>query len=117
MCAVRLVRNRTLWRTLTGGDLVVNFTSVIKRQRLSGGVIHITPPWCIGSVGTSVPANLAPVVQRDSPWPARGPIIIAGQLIGLPARLPAASRLSPSYSRAWRGATGVLDPGVRPGLA
>jgi hypothetical protein len=36
---------------------------------------------------------------------------------GPAARLPAASRLSPSYSRAWRGTTGVLDPGVRPGIA
>ncbi len=114
MCAVWLVRFLTLWRTLTG---VVYYVMMIKRRSMSGGVIQISAPWCVGAVGTSVCANLAPVVQCDCPWPVRGLIIIAGQLIGLPARLPAATRLSPSYSRAWRGATGVLDPGVRPGLA
>ncbi len=98
---------------LTG---VMYYTMVIDKRSMSGGVIQISTPWRVGAVGTCVSANLAPVEQCDCPWPVRGPIIIAGQLIGLPARLPAATRLSPSYSRAWRGATGVLDPGVCPGL-
>ena len=62
---VRLLLFPTLWLTLTGGELAVLYTLVFIKQRLSGGVIHISPPCCGGVVVTGIPANLGPVVQRD----------------------------------------------------
>ena len=62
---VRLLLFPTLWLTLTGGELAVHYTLVFIKQRLSGGVIHISPPCCRGVLGSGIPANLGPVVQRD----------------------------------------------------
>ncbi len=94
MCAVSLVCYLNLWRTLTG---VKYYAMVIKKWRMNDEVILISAPWCVCAVGTSVSANLAPVVQRDCPWPERGSLIIAGRLkwpsVQITRSLPAQSEL------------------------
>jgi hypothetical protein len=104
MCAVNLDCYLNLWRTLTG---VKYYAMVIKKWRMNDEVILISAPWRVCAVGTSVSANLAPVVQRDCPWPERGPLNYSW-----PAHWQLALR--PDYPQPPGSVRVILGPGGAP---